>query len=66
MRATTIEGQNAFAPALFHVTEGQNTRDQFTSDRRSKRASDKRAFYAFHTFLVEVQTNAGYIGATHA
>ena len=35
------------------VIEGPNARDQM-------------AFYAFHLFLVEVQTNAGYIHATHA
>ena len=33
--------------------EGPNTRDQI-------------AFCAFHSFLVKVQTNAGYIHATHA
>ena len=33
VRATTIEGQNAF-----HVRDSQNTRDQITSDRRSKHA----------------------------
>ena len=71
MRATTIECQNA----LFHccalckfcvtdlivkthvnrllVTEGPN-------------ALDIVAFCAFHSFLVEVQRNAGYIHATHA
>ena len=48
MWAKKIEGQNAFAPALcwnksvtvrkFHVTDGQNMRDQIRSDRRSKRA----------------------------
>ena len=40
VRATTIEGQNTFAPALltFHVTDGLNTRDQITSDKRSKPA----------------------------
>ena len=40
--ATTIEGQNALlqrcALRKFHVTNGQNKRDQITSDRRSKRA----------------------------
>ena len=39
--ATTIEGQNALlqrcALRKFHVTNGQNKRDQITSDRRSKR-----------------------------
>ena len=33
--------------------EGRNARDQIT-------------FCAFHSFLVEVQTNAGYMHATHA
>ena len=44
VRATTIEVQNAFlrffafcALRKFHVTDGQNTRDQITRDRRSKR-----------------------------
>ena len=43
VRATTIEGQNSFSRSSkqkckFHVTDGhgQNTRDQITSDRRSK------------------------------
>ena len=46
----------------FHVTDGEKTRDQFTSPK----ARDQSAFCAFHTFLVEVQTNAGHIHATHA
>ena len=48
----------------FHVTDDQNTRDydQFTSDRKAR---DQSAFCTFHTFLVEVQTNAGYKHATH-
>ena len=29
-------------------------------------ARDKIAFCVFHSFLVEVQTNVGYIYATHA
>ena len=29
-------------------------------------ARDQIAFCTFHLFLVEVQTNAGYIHATHA
>ena len=29
-------------------------------------ARDQTAFCVFHSFLVEVQTNAGYIHATHA
>ena len=35
------------------VTEGPNALDQI-------------AFYAFHSFLAESQTNAGYVHATHA
>ena len=38
---------------ILRVIEGPSTHDQ-------------TAFSAFHTFLVEVQTNAGYIHATHA
>ena len=69
MRATTIEGQNAFLQRCalrtflwqmvktrvirLRVIEGPNARDQ-------------SAFYAFLTFLVEFQRNAGYIHATHA
>ena len=44
---------NVGALRKFHVIEDQNARDQI-------------AFYAFHSFLVEVQTNAGYICAKHA
>ena len=52
----------------FHVTDGQNTRDKITSDKRSRHAyaRDQIAFCAFHSFLVEVQTHTGYIHATHA
>ena len=72
VRASTIKGQNAFAPRCalrkFHVTDGQNTRDKITSDRRSRRAyaRDRIVFCAFHSFLVEVQTHTGYIHATNA
>ena len=31
-----------------------------------RNARDQIAFCAFHPFLVEVQTNAGYIHVTHA
>ena len=31
-----------------------------------RNARDKSAFCAFHSFLVEFQTKAGYIHATHA
>ena len=48
VQATTIEGQNAFAPVLcfmytckFHVTDGQNMLNQITSGRRSKSAWSK-------------------------
>ena len=59
LRATTIEGQNAFAPVLCFAlvsrdTDSQNTRDQITSDARSKRARDQIVLCAFHSFLVEV------------
>ena len=47
----------------FHVTEDQNTCDQ---SRRGR--SEEIAFCAFHSYLVEVPTNAGYIHvhAVHA
>ena len=57
MRATTIEVQT--------LLYGQNTRDQIRVIVGSN-ACDQIALCAFHTFLVEVQTNAGYIHATHA
>ena len=47
------------------MIDGQNTRDQITSDQ-GPNANDQIAFFAFHSFLVEVQMNAGYIHATHA
>ena len=65
VRATTIEGQNVVLCVGFtkqivrtHVItlrglEGRDARDQI-------------AFCAFHSFLVEVQTDAGEIHATHA
>ena len=43
-----IEGQD---PVVLHVTDGRNARDQI-------------AFYACNSFLVEIQTNAGYIRPT--
>ena len=51
MWATTIKGQNTFAPMLcfvffkFHVTDGQNMHDQITSDRRSKRTWSNCVMY---------------------
>ena len=38
---------------ILRMTEGPNVRDHIK-------------FCAFHSFLVEVQTNAGYIHAKHA
>ena len=60
---------NAFAPTLYFA--------YVSPDRRSKTrvirlrvkegpyARDQIALYTFHSFLAEVQTNAGYINATH-
>ena len=45
----------------FHKTDSQNMWDQIMSD-----ACDQIAFCAFHSSLVEVQMNAGYIHATCA
>ena len=36
VRAAMIKGQNRCALPKFHVRDSQNTRDQFTKDRRSK------------------------------
>ena len=69
MRATTIEGANALlyrcALRKFHVTDGK-TRVIRLRLVEGRDASDQIAFCAFHPVLVEVQTNAGYIHATHA
>ena len=69
MRATTIKGKTlkfqCFALRKVHVIDGQNTRDQITSDQGPS-ANDQIAFFAFHSFLVEVQMNAGYTRTTHA
>ena len=48
------------------LTDGQNTRDQIARRKEDRNARDRIAFYAFHSFLAELQTNAGYIRATHA
>ena len=60
MRAKTIEGQNAFAPSLC-VTDSQNTRDQITSDRRSKhpRSNKLRSVLS-----VEVLVSLAAVGGT--
>ena len=47
------------------MIDGQNTPDQITSDQ-GPNANDQIAFFAFHSFLVEVQMNAGYTRTTHA
>ena len=69
MRTTTIEGQNSFAPTLclsmFHVTDGQ-TRVIRLRVIEVPNARDQIALCTFHSFLVEVQTNAGYIHVRHA
>ena len=45
---------NAGVSRKFHVIGGQIERDHISSDRGYK--GDQIAFYAFHSFLVEVQT----------
>ena len=71
MLVSTIESQNAFAPSsrfAYVSRDSQNTRDQITSDRKSKfnHTRDQIVNCAFHSFFMEVQTNAGYIHVTHA
>ena len=62
-----LGGPNAlfqcYALRKFYVSEDQNTHDQ---SRRGR--SEEIAFCAFHSYLVEVPTNAGYIHvhAAHA
>ena len=48
----------------FHITDAK-TRVIRLRVIESPNALDQIAFCAFHSFLVEVQTNAGYIHATH-
>ena len=48
----------------FHVMDGPNTRNRFRV-KEEPNASDVIAFCELHSFLVEVQTNAGYIHAMH-
>ena len=66
----------AFAPSLgctlrrcalrkFHVTDSQTCVIRLRVIEGPK-AHDQILFFAFHSFLVEVQTNAGYTHATHA
>ena len=65
----------------YQTSNNQRLGSAGDNDRRSKRfcsnavirgrevqgrsARDQIAFHALHTFLVEVQTNAGYIHAAH-
>jgi len=49
----------------FPVTDDQNMHDQQVWGAGGPFACDHSAICAFHTFLVEVQTNAGYIHAMH-
>ena len=66
MRATTIEGQNALslfqrsALSKFHV-KMVKTHVIRLRVIEGPIASDQIEFCAFHSFLVEVQTNPGYI-----
>ena len=53
LKVKTLLLQRCALCIKFHVTEGQNVRDQIV-------------FCAFYTILMEVQINAGYIHATHA
>ena len=62
MLATTIEVQNAFAPALCFAkvisrTDGQNTRVIKLRVIKGPNARDQIAFCAFHSFLM----NAGLL-----
>ena len=63
MQETMIEGQMLLlkrcALRKFRLTDGQNTRVIRLRVIEGLNARDQGAFYAFHTFLVEVQTNAG-------
>ena len=51
VRATTIDDQK------FHVTDGQNTRDQIRMTRfrviKGPKAHDQIAFCVFHSFLIK-------------
>ena len=71
VRATTIKVQNAFALTfdvlcVSFTLQMIKTRVIKLQGIEGPNACDQIAFYAFHSFLVEVQTNAGYIHARHA
>ena len=61
--ATTIESQNAFAPtqcfAQVSRGDGQNTRDQITSDRRSNREWSNRVLCI--PFILSGSPNESYL-----
>ena len=71
MQATTIKGQNTFVPK-FNVLCVSFTLQMVKTNVIKLRgiegpnACDQIAFFAFHSLLEEVQTNAGYIHVTHA
>ena len=58
-----IEGQKLLLKRCslpkFHATDGQNMSMIRLRVIEGPNTSDQVAFYAFHTFLVEVQTNTG-------
>ena len=70
MWATTVRGANAAFLLLrcalhkFHVRDDQTCVIRVQVIKGPK-AHDQTALCAFHSFLVEVQTNAGYIHATY-
>ena len=58
-----IEGQKLLLKHCslpkFHATDGQNKSMIRLRVIEGRNMSDQGVFYAFHTFLVEVQTNTG-------
>ena len=70
MRATTIKGQNAFATwaelCVSFTWQIVQTRVIRLQVIERLKARDQIVFCAFHSFLVEVQMNAGYIHTMHA
>ena len=71
MRATTIIGPNAhllqrYALPMFQLTEWSKHAWIRLRGVEGGNACDQIAFCVFHLFLVEVQTNTGYIHVTHA
>ena len=53
------------ALSRFHMTDGQITHDQIPRVE-GRGTCDQIAICTFHSFLVQVQTKAGYTLATHA